>query len=123
MHALGEAPEHAAVAPPASSPRQPKARAQKTPAVKARKRAAKGANRGAVLRAAQQRPGATAAELAVVSKVERNTLNVLLSRLVKAGELQKRALPTGRAGYALGDATRAEPTAAGEQVAASAPQT
>ena len=117
MHALGEAPKRAAVASPTSSPRQPKARAQKPPAVKPRKRAPKGANREAVLRAARERPGATAAELAAVSKVDRNTLNVLLSRLVKAGELQKRALPTGRAGYALGDARPAEATAADEQVA------
>ena len=119
MQALGEAQEHAAVATGASSPRQPKAGAQKTSAVKPRKRAPKGANREAALRAARERPGATAAELAAVSKVDRNTLNVLLARLVKVGELQKRTLPTGRAGYAVGDATPAEPTAADEPVAAS----
>ena len=117
MHALGEAPKRAAVASPKSSPRQPKVRAQKTPAVKPRKRAPKGANREAVLRAARGRPGATAAELAEASKVDRNTLNVLLSRLVKAGELQTRALPTGRAGYALGDARSTKPAAAGRAAA------
>jgi hypothetical protein len=46
-------------------------------------------------KSARERPGATAAELAAVSNVDGNTLNVLLSRLVKAGELHKRALPTG----------------------------
>ena len=81
-----------------------------------RRRALRGAFQR-VLRATRERPGATAAELAAVSKVDRNTLNVLLSRLMKAGELQKRPLPTGRAGYALGDARPAEATAADEQVA------
>jgi hypothetical protein len=115
MHALGEVPMRAAVAPPTSSPRQPKARARKTPPAKPRKRAPRGANREAVLRAARERPGATAAELAAVSKVDRNTLNALLARLVKAGELQTRELPTGRAGYVLGDATPDKPTAADAQ--------
>jgi CRP-like cAMP-binding protein len=69
----------------------------------ARGRAPRGANREAVLRAAQERPGATGAELAAVSGVERNTLNTLLARLVKSGELQTLALPTGRTGYALGE--------------------
>jgi hypothetical protein len=117
MHALGQAPRRAAVTSLASSPRQPKARAQKTPPVKPRKRAPRGANREAVLRAAQERPGATAAELAAISKVDRNTLNGLLARLVKAGELQTRELPTGRAGYALVNTTPTEPTAADEQPA------
>jgi len=117
MHALGEAPKRSAVPSSANSPRQAKARAPKTPPVKPRKRAPRGANREAVLRAAQERPGATAAELATVSKVDRNTLNALLARLVKAGELQTRELPTGRAGYMLGDATPDKPSAADEQAA------
>jgi DNA-binding IscR family transcriptional regulator len=57
------------------------------------------------LRAAQERPGATGAELAAVSGIQRNTLNALLARLVKSGELQTRALPTGRTGYVLGEQT------------------
>jgi hypothetical protein len=117
MLALGEAPKRAAAAPPASSPRQAKARPRKPPVAQRRKRAPAGSNREAVLRAARERPGATAAELAAVSKVDRNTLNTLLARLVKAGELRKRALPTGRAGYVLGDATPAASTPADEQVA------
>lgn len=53
------------------------------------------------MRAVQERPGATSAELAAVSGVQRNTLYGLLTRLVKDGELQTRALPTGALAYAL----------------------
>ncbi len=117
MQALGEVPQRAAIAPPAGSPRQTKPRAHNAPPVKPRKRAPRGANREAVLRAARERPGATAAELADVSGVDRSTLNALLARLVKAGELQTRELPTGRAGYVLGEATPDTPRAADEQAA------
>ncbi len=103
LQALGEVPTHARVPPAAGSPRKAKSAAPKTPPADRRKRAPRGANREAVLRAARERPGATSAELAVVSKVEPNTLHGLLARLVKAGELQKRALPTGRTGYAPSD--------------------
>ena len=67
-------------------------------------RAPRGANRLAVLRAAEDRPGATSAELATVSGVQANTLHTLLGRLVKSGELKKETLPTGRTGYALNHA-------------------
>jgi hypothetical protein len=100
LQALGELSTHARVSPTAGSPRRPASRAPKKAAANGRKRAPRGANREAVLRAARERPGATSAELAVVSKVEPNTLYGLLARLVKAGELQKRDLPTGRTGYA-----------------------
>jgi hypothetical protein len=66
---------------------------------KPRTRAVPGANREAVLRAVRERPGASSAQLAVASGVERNTLYGLLGRLVKAGELEKVKLPTGT-GYA-----------------------
>ena len=84
-----------------------RAKPPKRSPAKARPRAPRGANRLAALRAVQERPGATAAELAVVSGVERNTLNAVLARLVKSGELLTRALPTGRTGYAIGE--QAEP--------------
>jgi hypothetical protein len=71
------------------------------PARQPRKRARRGANREALLRAIRDRPGASSAELAGASGVERNTLNGLLGRLVKAGELEKRQLPSGRTGYAM----------------------
>jgi hypothetical protein len=110
VQALGDVQSKAPVPAPASTPVQTKPR--KMSSARARRRAPRGANRDAVLRAAQERPGATGAELAAVSGVERNTLNALLARLVKSGELQTRALPTGRTGYALG-----------EQAAPSAPPT
>jgi hypothetical protein len=113
LQALGEMDSPAAVAASASSPAQTRPRAHKASPPTRRKRAPRGANREAVLRAAQQRPGATSAELAAVSEVEPNTLKALLARLVKAGELQKRALPTGRTGYALAHPRPAKPARAG----------
>ena len=85
--------------------RQPRPRAAKksTPPT-ARKRAPHGANRVAVLQAVENRPGATRAELATVSGVQLGTLNALLARLVKSGELRTEPLPTGRTGYLLGQA-------------------
>ena len=66
-----------------------------------RKRAPRGANREAVLRALHERPGASSGEIAAVSGVERNTLHGLLARLIKDGELEKRALPSGSTGYVV----------------------
>jgi hypothetical protein len=83
-------------------------------AAKGRPRAPRGANRQAVLEAVRERPGATAAELAGVSGVERNALYGVLRRLVAEGELQTRNLPTGRTGYALGASRPAEPAEASE---------
>ncbi len=103
LQALGDLqsrkPVRAPAAPPAS-----RSRAPKTTSATARKRAPRGANRVVVLQAAENRPGATSAELATVSGVQGNTLHALLARLVKSGELQKQTLPTGRIGYALGHA-------------------
>lgn len=110
MKALSETKPRAAGATPASSPvKTTSARARKPPPAK---RAPRGANRQAVLRAASERPGATRAELAAVSGVDPNTLSALLARLVKAGALQTRALPTGRTGYALADSAPAQPAGA-----------
>jgi MarR family protein len=66
----------------------------------ARQRAPRGANRDAVLRVVSERPGVTTAELAVASGVDRNTLYALLANLTKRGELERRRLPGGKAGYA-----------------------
>ena len=76
--------------------------------VKRRPRAPRGANRQAVLAAVRERPGASAAEIAAVSGVERNTLHGVLRRLVQQGDVHTRKLPTGRTGYALGDTQPAE---------------
>jgi hypothetical protein len=98
LQALGNAAPRA----PAAKPRAPaSARTPKVKPAKTRKRAPRGANREAVLSAVRDRPGATSAELAHVSGVERNTLYALLARLVKEGELEASTLPTGRTGYAL----------------------
>ncbi len=93
----GSAPKGKSAAPR----RAQRARAAVATPAGPRKRARRGANREAVLRAAKERPGASSGELAVTSGVERSTLHALLARLVKAGELEKRTLPTGQTGYAL----------------------
>ena len=99
LHALGD---RASTPSTAVAPRAPaSSRGAKPTPTPTRKRAPRGANRQAVLRAVGERPGATSAELATVSGVERNTLYGLLARLVKDGELQTSELPTGRTGYAL----------------------
>jgi hypothetical protein len=98
--ALGEIAREPAAPAPAAAPAQASPRTSKATAAPP-KRARRGANREAVLRAVEERPGGTSAELSAVSGVARNTLNGLLARLVKNGELQTRDLPTGRTGYAL----------------------
>jgi hypothetical protein len=118
LQALGDVdsrtPVPASVAPAAGS----RSRASKTTPATVRKRAPRGANRLAVLQAAEERPGATSAELATVSGVQGNTLHALLARLVKSGELQKQTLPTGRIGYTLG---HAQPRASADPPAADDP--
>lgn len=69
--------------------------------VTTRRRAPRGANREAVLRVVQERPGVTTADLSAASGVERNTLYALLSTLTKRGELEKVDAPGGKTGYAL----------------------
>lgn len=101
--ALGEPKGESPGPQRASSSAQTRLRARKTKPAKPRQRAPHGANRDAVMRAVQDRPGVSSAELAAVSGVGQNTLYGLLARLVKNGELQARALPTGRIGYTLGD--------------------
>ena len=100
LQALGESRPSA---PAATSARPPApARAARKPASgPPRKRAPRGANRDAVLRAVREQPGATTAELASASGVDRNTLYALLARLVKDGVLQRSKPPGGRAGYSL----------------------
>ena len=99
--AAAVSPSAAAVSPSPPAPAKPRAR-KATPA-KQRARAPRGANRAAIVRALQDRPGATGAELATVSGVERNTLYTVLTRLVRAGQVQTQSLPTGRTGYALSE--------------------
>jgi hypothetical protein len=69
---------------------QRKLRAAKATPAGARERAPRGANRVVVLEAAENRPGATSAELAAASGVQRNTLNALLARLARAASCGQR---------------------------------
>lgn len=85
-------------------------RQEKKAPASTRKRAPRGANREAALSVLRERPGVSSAELAVASGVPRNTLQVLLTRLVKEGMVEKQELPSGR-GYALTE-TRASETQA-----------
>jgi hypothetical protein len=71
-------------------------------------RAPRGANREAVLRALEERPGASASELATSSGVARTALYGVLNRLIEAGQVAKEELPGGATGYKL---LREEPTA------------
>jgi hypothetical protein len=103
LQALGEPKGESPGPPLATSSAQTRLHARKTKPAKSRQRAPRGANRDAVMRAVQHRPGVSSAELAAVTGVGQNTLYGLLARLVKNGELQACALPTGRMGYALGD--------------------
>ena len=78
--------------------RRPRATA---PRSRTRPRAPRGQNRERVLAAVRERPGASAAEIASASGVERGALYALLTKLVGTNELTKEHLPDGRAGYAL----------------------
>jgi DNA-binding IclR family transcriptional regulator len=57
-----------------------------------------------VLAAVNDRPGATAPELAAASGVKGGTLYTLLRRLVAEGALAKRDLPGGDTGYRANEA-------------------
>lgn len=65
------------------------------------RRAPRGQNRERVLAAVRERPGASAAEIASASGVDRPVLYGLLAKLVRTNELRKEQLPDGRAGYSL----------------------
>jgi Fic family protein len=61
-------------------------------------RAPRGANRSALLDAVQQRPGASAAELAKVAGIKLTTARTTLSTLARTGELRRDEVG-GVAGY------------------------
>jgi hypothetical protein len=66
----------------------PRARRSRGPSAVAA-RAPRGANRHALLAAANKRPGASAAELAKVAAIKLTTARTTLSSLVRAGELRR----------------------------------
>jgi transposase len=84
-----------------------------------RKRAPHGANREAVLRVVEERPGVSPAEIASASGVRQNVVYVELRRLVEAGELTKQQMPGGRVGYSCSSAASTSPTKADGETAAS----
>ena len=83
--------------PPSPGRRAPTPRA--TPARKTSKRAPRGANREAILGVVAGRPGATASEIADVTKISRPVTYNTLAKLVEQGRLAKTALPGGQTGY------------------------
>jgi hypothetical protein len=64
-----------------------------------RERAPRGANREAILRTIGERPGASAAEISAASGVQRNVTYATLRTLAAQGDVTKRELPGGQAGY------------------------
>jgi sugar-specific transcriptional regulator TrmB len=65
----------------------------------AAKRAPRGANREAILNAVGERPGASATEIAEVTKISRAVAYNTLAKLVEQGQLEKTELPGGQTGY------------------------
>jgi hypothetical protein len=97
---------------PAAAPRRAR-RAAPQP------RAPRGANREAVLRALEERPGASASELAAASGVNRTVLYGVLNRLIEQAEVAKEELPGGTTGYKR---IREESSAFPARAAAEAPE-
>jgi sugar-specific transcriptional regulator TrmB len=92
-----------AAAAPARSAAAPRTRKP------AAKRAPRGANREAILKAVDERPGASATELAEVTKISRPVAYNTLAKLVEQGALEKTELPGGQTGYRPATATEAQP--------------
>jgi hypothetical protein len=86
----------------------PRAAAPARPRRATQPRAPRGANRDAVVRALEERPGASSSELAGASGVNRTALYGVLNRLIERGEVAKEQLPGGATGYKV---LREEPTA------------
>ena len=59
--------------------------------------------------AVEQRPGASAGEVAAASGIARAMVAATLSKLARAGELEKTELPGGRVGYLPRRERSAEP--------------
>ena len=78
-------------------------------------RAPRGANRAAVLRLLEERPGVSVAELASASGVARTALYTLLKTLEQRGEVARAQLPGGSTGYRLAPSAPAEPPAAASE--------
>ncbi|WP_147447603.1 MarR family winged helix-turn-helix transcriptional regulator [Solirubrobacter pauli] len=101
LAALGGETESSA--PAATPPKRPARTTKQQPrrATKPSARAPRGTNRAAALRVLGERPGVSVGELSSVSGVKCPVLYALLSQLEERGEVVKRTLPNGTAGYSL----------------------
>jgi hypothetical protein len=95
--------------PPFAQPARPATKG--TSARKARTRAPRGANREAILGLVGERPGASAAEIAEVTKISRAVTYNTLAKLVEQGRLEKTELPGGQTGYKPAAPAPEEPAA------------
>lgn len=75
-------------------------------------RAPRSANRAAILRVLEERPGVSAADLTSASGVDRTVLHDLLRALEQRGEVAEDQLPGGETGYRLASPAPPEPTSA-----------
>src|SRR3954451_15953686 len=94
---------------PASAPAARPRRRSIGPRRSSGTRAPRGANRAAVLRVLEQRPGVSVAELASASGIQRSVLYALLRTLERRGVIVKEQLPGGTTSYRLAPATPVEP--------------
>ena len=76
-----------------------KRRRRRSPATSTTTRTRRGANREAILAAAQERPGSTARELADATGIARATVASTVTRLAAAGVLERGELPGGGVGF------------------------
>jgi sugar-specific transcriptional regulator TrmB len=104
--------EAALAQPPFAATAPARAAAKRAPAPRSKpaaKRAPRGANREALLKAVDERPGASASELADVTKIARAVTYNTLAKLVEQGRLEKTELPGGQTGYKLATPADAQP--------------
>jgi len=93
--------EAALARPPFAAAAPARPAAKRAPAVRkpAAKRAPRGANREAILKVVDERPGASAAEISAATKIARPVTYNTLAKLVEQGQLEKTELPGGQTGY------------------------
>lgn len=88
--------------PPFAADAPARSSAKRSPAARkpaAAKRAPRGANREAILKAVDERPGASASEIAAATNIARPVTYNTLAKLVEQGEIEKTQLPGGQTGY------------------------
>lgn len=112
LAALG--PSAGGGAPPARA-----RRARRRPARESRPRAPRGENLRRIREQVEQRPGATAGEIAAATGIARATVAGTLGKLARDGTLAKTELPSGRVGYRF--AATASPVEAAPEPAPEAP--